>query len=281
MPNARLRATPLLALLSLGMGLGCSLILDPANSDDVVRCTNSTDCEADEGFSSILNSDYRLAAQCANTGAGGGDIGQSSGQQVCAAIYDQEIGCNGGNFDMGTNLGMAYAAADEADLYKACEGDNIGREGCRPCLSNETSPDNTPLVQQCVDLGAPGCIGDLESADRNGVKVCVPAGDETIFPANAVDPTNDAEKLAFQDLYDQHCRSYFCNDSFVCDRTTFKCVPCDPDGDFGYGGCGQMYIGGALSSHYQTAGELDDACDLGKSRDGAGADTNFGPTPAL
>ncbi len=281
MLNARLRATPLLALLSLGMGLGCSLILDPANSDDVVRCTNSTDCEADDGFSSILNSDYRLAAQCANTGAGGGgDIGQSSGQQVCAAIYDQEIGCNGGNFDMGTNLGMAYAAADEADLYRSCEGQYVGTLGCRPCLVTEIDDGNMDSPQ-CAALDSAGCVDGLQEVERNGTKVCVDDPDAAIFPANVADPTNDAENLAFQDLFDQHCRSYFCNDTFVCDRTTFKCVPCDPDSDFGYGGCGEMYIGGALSSHYQTQDALDDACDLGKSRDGAGADTNFGPTPAL
>ncbi|MCA9718429.1 MAG: hypothetical protein KC468_27410 [Myxococcales bacterium] len=283
MPNARLR--PLLALSSLafsvGLGLGCSLILDPANSDDVVRCTNSTDCEADDNFSLILNADYRLAAQCANTGAGGGDIGQSSGQQVCAAIYDQEIGCNGANFDMSLPMGMAYAAAAAADVYKACDGAYVGTTGCRPCTENEADNVNFPdtALAQCIALGGPGCVDGGTQVDRAGVKICVPAeGGDDIYPANG---EVDGESLEFQDVFDQHCRSFFCDDTFVCDRTTFKCVPCDDELPFASGGCGDLYIGGARSTVYLSQDQLDGACDPGKAKDSAGAQTEFGPTPTL
>jgi hypothetical protein len=74
-------------------------------------------------------------------------------------------------------------------------------------------------------------------------------------------PGSDAVGLAgkdldHQDVLDQFCRSFFCDDTFVCDRDSGHiCVPCDEDAPFGSGGCGTVYIAGAPSCVYT------DECD--------------------
>jgi hypothetical protein len=63
-----------------------------------------------------------------------------------------------------------------------------------------------------------------------------------------------------QDVLDQLCRSFFCDDSFVCERGDSVCVPCDEENIFDQSGCHAIYLGDQLSCVYQTQTELDRDC---------------------
>jgi hypothetical protein len=65
--------------------------------------------------------------------------------------------------------------------------------------------------------------------------------------------------LECPDIYDQICRGYFCDDSFVCFQGT--CQPCNPDTAYGTeGGCGEVYRKGVLSPIYESASWSDEGC---------------------
>jgi hypothetical protein len=267
----------LFALLSLGLGLGCSLILNPANKDDVVRCTNTADCSEDEGFNQTLNADYRLTARCSsNAGGGGGDIGQSSGDQVCSAIYDTAIGCNGSNTSPLTHpFRVAYDEAIKADYYQLCASEHLGLPGCRPC-SSALNLDDSPQCDNGSGENKSKCVDGSEADDATGV--CSGDGPWPTYPANAKGPSDDS--LEGQDVLDQYCRSFFCDEDFVCDRDTFKCIKCDPEGDYGEGGCGDLYVNGARSTVYQDQDTLESRCSKSTPKSEASLATEFGPIPS-
>lgn len=274
MQLARIRATPLLLTLALSLGMGCSFILNPDNSDDVIRCTNADDCANDSEFMTILAADYRLSPRCSNTGAGGADaIDQSAGEQVCVAIWDEQIGCNPDSFSSNQThpFRAAYLAAIEGDIYSSCSSEFIGQAGCRACDIAETAG-GANEIPACVSLNANDCQPGL-AVNENGV--CAPA--DAPWPVFGANAAIDGESLEAQDVLDQYCRSFFCDEMFVCDRSTdYKCVPCSADRAFGEGGCGDMYVYGQRSSHYTDVS----GCDVGRSKDSVSSATEFGPTPA-
>ena len=51
-------------------GTGCNFILNPANSDEVIRCKNTTECEQEKFFFEVLNTN-RVDAACSAPGGGG------------------------------------------------------------------------------------------------------------------------------------------------------------------------------------------------------------------
>ena len=57
-------------------GTGCNFILNPANSDEVVRCKNTTECEQEEKFFEVLGTN-RVDAACSAPGGGGGGFTSS------------------------------------------------------------------------------------------------------------------------------------------------------------------------------------------------------------
>ena len=84
-------------------------------------------------------------------------------------------------------------------------------------------------------------------------------------------------ELFGQDVKDQHCRSYFCDDSFVCNAGTNKCIRCDSSKDelkdLGKGACADLAIQGQRSTVYQDEDTLKATC-----QDAADAEmTAFGP----
>ena len=66
-----------------------------------------------------------------------------------------------------------------------------------------------------------------------------------------------------QDVKDQHCRSYFCDDSFVCDSGSKKCTRCNSSSDaedLGQGACAELALQGQRSTVYQNTEALEDGC---------------------
>jgi len=104
-------------------------------------------------------------------------------------------------------------------------------------------------------------MGNLEVGDEG---FCV---DPDEGPGNPTISLRGNSEFAGQDVLDQFCRSFFCDDSFVCDSTDFTCVKCDPEEPFGEGGCGTVVVAGEPSCVY-TAAQTESVCD------GPDADTN-------
>ncbi len=157
---------------------------------------------------------------------------------VCVAGFRSNISCDEGAYgipEQGHPFAVAFDewATGDRYMFTACTNDpNLaGSQGCPP---------------PCKD-----------GLSENAFGVC---DDDDPSTPPAVQPTSD---LVGQDVRDQFCRSFFCDNRFVCDRSNESrplCVLCDPDKPYGQGGCGDLYIGGAPSCIYQTAAELDAAC---------------------
>ena len=243
-----LRAS-LVVLVSAASVAGCSAIFNPENSDDVLRCGNVDDCLADQTFAAALQ-DKRLEAACAapGTDAAGGDISESNENTVCSTT-DKQISCDPGKLDQLSDLVVRYnEAVDSNGIYIACQVENLGKQGCKP------------------STGA--CEAGLEVNDYG---VC----DDPNNPIPAYEASSDN---AGQDVLDQYCRQFYCDDgsNFTCtvsggsDRL---CKRCDPGKPVSEGGCATMWVNGAPSSVYVAA----DGCDPTKS---SLEGSEFGPIPA-
>ncbi len=216
-----------LALLALGVAVpstvSCTAIFAPR--DDVQRCGSGDDCEA--------TGDARYVSQCVFD-EDNLDLDTSQTMKICVAAFNGQIGCDpvAQNNDP---VGMTYENLTGSGTFYS------------------------PMGMTCADLGGvmgcpplPGeqCLNGLE---QNEDGICSD-GSGTVYS------TTVNSEFAGQDVLDQHCRSFFCDESFVCDQESFKCVPCDPDGEFGRGGCGELYIGGEKSCVYQDAAALAASC---------------------
>ncbi len=209
---------------------GCSFILNPENSDDVVRCSNPTDCEEDPAFSELL-SDNRFDPVCSGAGGVGTDISETAKDLVCSVTFT-DIGCDPMSKSAGHPLFDTYTMAIAQDqVYVACSSEEFGLAGCPP--------------------GPMGCNNGAAPEDFGGMVIC--PDPSSAFPAY---PPNLLEEPAGQDVLDQYCQSFFCDDTFVCDRSggNPRCKVCDPGKPVGQGGCGVLYVHGARSTVY-----LDDA----------------------
>ena len=139
-------------------------------------------------------------------------------------------------------------------LYGACDDVNEGKRGCAPRATD------------------PVCDTGFEVVDG----ICDDPG--AAFPA--INPSKVGRSdIAGQDVLDQMCRFYFCDESFVCDQTGSKplCRACDPNEPYGAGGCGTLYIQGEPSSVYthidQDGGNCNGDIDVDN--------VEFGPVPML
>lgn len=232
-----LRATALASLAAGLMGLlGCNFILNPENSDDILRCGNAIDCEAfDEIAAAIANN--RVQARCdAPDGDNMGDISMANENQVCSVV-DREISCAMASYGASEESGNSSSdnpyvqkyteAVTRLGLYVACDMANFGLRGCKPMN---------------------GACGAGLVVNRFGV--C----DDPAAEVPAVEASVD---LKGQDVRDQFCRSYFCSEEFACIRSgeSYACRRCNNDDPLGEGGCGDIYFNGARSSVY-----VEDAC---------------------
>ncbi len=234
--------------------LGCNFIFNP-DGDGVFRCDNADDCDAPL-YDALA--DQRGQSACGG-GQGGSDFNQTQTGKVCSVVDKEDVSCDpnaaGGNFAAAVMASMAVS-----DTYKACLSSQKGTLGCPP-LSSGTCMQGTPRTYTSL-------TGDPAAPTIEERMICAPDGVQ-----NAVEPNN---ALAGWDVLDQHCRSYFCDDEFVCAKgkgaSAFQCVRCDPKKAYGDGGCGTMVIQGAQSTVYTAelgGGVCEETAD--------GAKTDFGP----
>ncbi|MBK7825632.1 hypothetical protein [Nannocystis sp.] len=236
--RARILAASLPALLSAG---GCNFIFNPANSDDVIRCKNTTECEKEDVFFDKLNTE-RLDATCAAPG-GSATFGTSKTNQVCSLVDKASVSCATEMLPAGDFADAVAAADTNKAVYTSCPADQRGKLGCEPTNSGT-------------------CDANLEKSEFG---ICDDGKGFPLYAASA--------ELLYQDIKDQHCRSYFCDDSFVCNSKTSKCVRCDPDADASQGGCGELALAGGPSTVYQSQDALTKACPDVSTFEG----TKFGP----
>jgi hypothetical protein len=153
---------------------------------------------------------------------------------VCVADFRSDLNCNEMVYVEGEPMGP-YATA-----WNALSG-----------AARYSSDCSDPMFQ-----GTKGCPGPCQGGlTVNGNGVC---DDGSGPPA-----VQSKSEYIGQDLRDQFCASYFCDEDFVCNRANPSqplCTRCDPNAPYGEGGCGRLYINGAMSCAYQTQAQLDDAC---------------------
>lgn len=207
-------------MLALASGLACTAIFKPR--DSVQRCGSADDCEA--------TGDNRYDAVCRFDPDHVG-LDSTKVDKICVADFKVNIGCNPDNY---TTPEHPYTEKlDDCDSrIAACDMDKLGSLGCAPTEEGD-------------------CADGLEEEDG----ICIdPDSDEKIV---------SEESFVGQDVRDQFCKSFFCDDEFVCDTSDEvrqNCVRCDPDKEFGKGGCGVLYLNGQRSSVYLLGDDLDAAC---------------------
>ena len=230
--RARLLSYPVgFMLVSLFASAGCNFILNPANSDDVIRCKNTTECEKEEFFITELRKE-RADAACGAPG-GGGSFTTSKTNQVCSLVDKASVSCGTEALPVSGFADAVDDAIMNDDVYAPCVGEKNGTLGCAP-LNNGT----------CTAGLTPNEFGTCD--DGKGYP---------LIEASAA--------LKLQDVKDQHCRSYFCDDSFVCNSKTSKCVRCDDSlgaDRLGEGTCGDLAINGARSTVYLSQNKLESEC---------------------
>ncbi len=162
------------------------------------------------------------------------------------------------------------ANIDTTKVEQVCVAEFKTR-GCNPMSSAEDSEYRVLFESRgfsdytCMDsMGAQGCPPDGDACaaglEVNGMGVCDVPG--ASIPAINLASFTD---LDAQDVKDQFCASFFCDDSYVCNTEDDRhvCQPCDPELPFGQGGCGTVYTQGTPSCVYVQGDALDDECAEG------------------
>ena len=212
---------PLIAT-SLLFGLACTAILNPR--DDVQRCGSATDCKASE--------DNRYVVECIFPEDS--ELDSTEVSKVCVADF-KPLSCNAMDL-MSSNpdhpLAVVWDSLSLGTRY-ACDDEFKGAKGCQP-RDDQTCNDGLTLAN--------GYCND---------------GDQSVRYLGS----GELMELRGQDVLDQYCRQFFCDNDFVCDTTDFTCVKCDDDAPFGEGGCGEVYVNGAPSCVYTP--DVESVCDEG------------------
>jgi hypothetical protein len=229
-----------ISLLTLLAGFtisACSAFFVPGVDDDgVQRCNTGEDCDPID--------DNRHVPQCVY----GVDQPENS-EKVCSSAF-KELNCNPDVYAGNHPLVERYEdVLDAKAAYGACDDDaDKGKQGCGPL--NGACNDGLELIDGVCD------------------------DPDALYPSYNPSQVGGVD-IAGQDVVDQFCRFYYCDESFVCDTsgTKWLCKPCDPNEEYGSGGCGTLYIDGAPSTVYTdpTAGNCD-----GQIADGM---VEFGPAP--
>jgi len=219
MTTSRISAVLALAVAALGAisSVSCTAILAPR--DDVQRCGTADDCEP--------TGDNRYVPVCRF--AEDTEVESLEVDKICVADFKPSVGCNPESI---TNPEHPYRVAfdelGDSARYAVCNSETqLGTRGCPP--------------------QGGGCQGDLAVNDAG---LCDDTDPNTPMVVQA-----ETEELIGQDVRDQFCRSFFCDDRFVCDSGSNVCVLCDPDEPYGEGGCGEIWIAGARSCVYEDGDE--------------------------
>lgn len=235
-----------LVLVASFTASACTAILVPnEDADGVVRCNNSGECPT--------LADNRHVSQCVY----GADQSESS-SKVCVADFDPDIGCKPENYEGTHPYVEAYEdATDNASKgqYIPCSSENLGKQGCG------------------FNIDFP-CAEGLAPNDKNICDDTDPNTPEAISPKELLDAELEP---AGQDVADQFCRWRFGDENWVCDTTApggrWLCRDCDPAKEFGQGGCGQLYLQGAVSTVYT------DLADANVDGDKDDTEVTFGAIP--
>lgn len=227
------RTPVVLALALAGLGassVSCTAILAPR--DDVQRCGTADDCDA--------TGDERYAPACRFDDP---TLDADEFEKICVADFKTSVGCNPDNYVMisGSSdphpYGEAFMDLADSARYVGCEESQLGLKGCPPPSGGSCNSGLTVNEQNLCDDGNPTAVAI--TTDTLG-----------------------------QDVRDQFCRGFFCDDRFVCDTGSNTCVLCDPEQPFGEGGCGEVFINGARSCVYESySGPNDGACDAASESD--------------
>ncbi len=216
MTTSRLSAVFALALGPLAaFSVSCTAILAPR--DDVQRCDTVDDCDptGDNRYVSVCIFDEDNL-----------DLDSSSVDKICVADFKASVGCNPGSYTDPTHpFAEAFNELGDIARYTTCDAaTQLGTKGCRP------------MNNTCA-----------EGLSVNDVGLCDDNDPDTPMVIQV-----DTSDLVGQDVRDQFCRSFFCDDRFVCNTSTNFCVECDPRQDISKGGCGEVWIAGAPSCVYGT-----------------------------
>lgn len=225
--NPRNRAAAALVTLLAGFTVSaCSAFFVPNVDDDgVARCNVTEDCEDPK--------DNRHVAECVY-----GEGQPENSSKICSATF-KEIKCDPGIYSGDHPLSEMYDEVTDNQTkaaYTACSEANLGKRGCAP--------------------NAGACDAGLEVIEG----VC--DDPDALYPS--LNPMQvGGVDIAGQDVIDQFCRFYFCDESFVCDTSGAKwiCKSCDPSEEFGSGGCGTLYLDGAPSPVYTHPHENGGNCE--------------------
>jgi hypothetical protein len=234
-----------LVCASLLVSTGCNFIFNPAKSDDVIRCKNTTECEKEAVFFDALNTN-RLDAACAAPSGGGNDFASSKTNQVCSIVDKASVSCGVEGLPASEFATRVEEAGMNTGVYGSCPTDLKGSLGCEEKTGG-------------------GCNDGLEA---NVFGVCDDGEGLPYYPY--------AEGLDLQDIKDQHCRSYFCDESFVCNNgKCSRCVDAEDSEDVapGQGACGQLALSIGPSPVYLSQDKLEDGCQEASISE----ETKFGP----
>ena len=179
-------------------------------------------------------------------------------QDDCASIADKR-------YTPVCKFDDAHANLDTTKYSKICVAEYRTSINCDPTAVTNPEDPFKKAVDACGDLGCDmGMEGTLGCPPLNGmctqgtvtmfndVEFC---GDDDVVPGFALQ-----DDLEAQHVKDAVCKSFFCEDNFVCNNNTHKCVPCDPDADYGAGGCGTVYANGAPAPVYLLGDDLTSMC---------------------
>jgi hypothetical protein len=220
-----------LVVPALGLGLACTAILNPR--DEVQRCGSPSDCSA--------SGDNRYDVVCVFPE--GSNLDSTEVDKICVAELRQPS-CDPESYQGNPEHPLIVALADNDTSRYLCAVDQLGLQGCPPRTADNPCNDGLEVV---------GGICDVRDSDSPARNLAILAD------------------LEAQDVLDQFCRSFFCDEEFVCDRDSGSvCVPCDPEKPFGKGGCGTVYTAGTPSCIYVDA---EDECD---APDSSTDEPNFG-----
>jgi hypothetical protein len=214
-------------VLALGLGFGLACTAILSPHDSVKRCGSTEECP-DTG-------DNRYVAVCRfDPNHIGGDTSKVS--KVCTADFNPNITCDPQAYSRNPDHPLTKKLAECSDMVGVCDDAKAGTEGC-----------------QTLD-GA--CMDGLEYDDEQGA--CVdPDADLKIYRG---------EQYNEQAVLDQFCKSFFCDDRFVCDTSAGgQCVICDDTAAIGEGGCAELWVNGELAPVY-LGDALEDEC-LGAKAD--------------
>jgi hypothetical protein len=217
----RAAATAILGAV-LGGGLACTAIMTPR--DDVDRCSNKDDCPS--------TGEARFTYECRFEPI---DLDSLNVDKVCVPAFAPQ------NCAVPMNPEEPYAdlhgKRKRQMYYRACS-ETPGMQGCRPAPGESCQPGLTPRPEDNIcdddDPNTPPAFG-FYMADF------------------------DPERFRGQDVKDQYCRNFYCDDEFVCD-TDNQCVRCDPNKKLGEGGCGEIYSNGKPMCTYHRGSEIDAQC---------------------